>query len=34
MEVTGSALGVDCVPGAMTASLTVTEPTPLYVLGS
>jgi hypothetical protein len=70
MEVTGSALGVDCVyggkissgitlnggasptitinakvplisggflcsnPGTMTASLTVTEPTPLYVLGS
>lgn len=70
MEVTGSALGVDCVyggkissgitlnggtsptisinakvprisggflcadPGQMTASLTVTEPTPLYVLGS
>jgi hypothetical protein len=70
MEVTGSALGVDCVyggkissgitlaggtkptitinakvplisggflcanPGAMTASLTVTEPTPLYVLAS
>ena len=70
MEVTGSALGVDCVyggkissgitlnggtsptitinakvplisggflcanPGSMTASLTVTEPTPLYVLAS